>query len=123
MNLEEIDESEIIDRFPTFCFPGKRYFYIIDDNNNDIGLYGLKPKFDYKDGCVEISLYIFKENRFHKQYKKILIYLLNYPFFVNYKCILIHTEEKSVRTFLKACKKLNIISLNPEETWFYRGKL
>ncbi len=123
MHLDETNENFIAENFPRFIEKNKRYFFIVDDVDEDIGLYGLKSKDNYEEGCVEISLFVFKDKRYHKQYKKILIYLLNYPFFVNYKSILIHTEETSIRTFLKMCKRLNIIPLNTSESWFYRGEL
>jgi hypothetical protein len=123
MKFEEVAENDIKNAFPTFCEAHKSYFFIIDDEGHDIGLYGLKSRDEYETGCVEISLYIFKENRYHKQYKKLLIYLLSYPFLMGYKSILIHTEQKSIRTLLKMCTKLNVISLNADETWFYRGDL
>jgi hypothetical protein len=123
IQLDEVNENEIKDYFPDFIEDLKRYFFIIDDKLDDIGLYGLKSRDDYEEGAVEISLYIFKKNRYHKQYKELLICLLNYPFYINYKSILIHTEEKSIRTLLKMCHKLNVIPLNADETWFYRGVL
>lgn len=123
MRLEAAKEEEIVKNFPKFHFPGNSYFYIVDDNDEDIGVYGLRPREEYKEGCVEISVYIFENSRHHKQYKKIALYLLNYPFLVNFKCILIHTVQESVRTFLKACKRLNILPIDEQETWFYREKI
>jgi len=124
MYLEEIEESELYNTFNLFCEKSKRYYIIIDDNENEIGVFGIKKLFQFIEDTCEISLYIFKNKRYHPQYKKIIKFLLDYPFLVNFNCILIHTTEKSVQTFLKACKKWNVKQLTPkDETWFFRKKI
>lgn len=124
MQLEEIKEDDVIFNFPDFFENNKNYYIIVDDQEKEIGIFGIKKLFQFIEDTCEISLYIFKDKRYHPQYKKIIKYLLDYPFLVNFNCILIHTTEKSVQTFLKSCKKWNVHQLtSKDETWFFRKKI
>lgn len=124
MKLEEINSDKILNNFPIFYEKNKRFYIIIDDKENEIGVFGVKQIFEIIKEFAEISIYIFKEYRFHHQWKKLLKMLLDFPFLINFNYILMHTKEDSVRTLLRESKKLGVFPLeNTNETWFYRRKI
>lgn len=123
MKLKKINIKEILHYFPTFYEKNKKFYIIMDDEKREIGIFGVKQIFEKIKEFAEISIYIFKEYRYHTQYKKLLKCILDFPYLINenFKYILIHTKEDSVRTLFKACKKLQVFPLeNTDETWFYR---
>ena len=124
MKLEKITSEEVLINFESFHEKNKSYYIIIDDEEREIGLFGVKKMFDLISDCAEISVYIFKKYRYHCQYKKLLKLLLDFPFLIKFKCILIHTTEESVKTLLKMSKRLGVVPIeNTDETWFYRKQI
>lgn len=123
MKFDEIDAQTVFESFFEFYEKNKRYFIIIDDKQQEIGLLGVKQLFKTLKEYAEVSIHIFEKYRYHRQYRKLLKCLLELPFLLNFNCVFLHTEKESVRTLLKNAKKLGVFPLeNTNETWFYRKK-
>ena len=113
--FDSIDEEYVKKLFPSLFSENSVFFEIIS-NFIPIGFYGVET---ITDKVCEISLYLNKKDRY-KLTKNIAIKCLNFPFFLGFKKILIHTDLQKMYKFLMKMTKygVNYLFKHNDIYWF-----
>lgn len=116
------DPAEIKEHFPSFIENNKKYFFVMNDNQ-EIGVYGIKDIDDERWGenTCEISICGFEEYKHKIPYRDCLRWGLYYPFLLGYDNILISTKVKAMFTLLNVCLKMGVhpLGVHNNKYWFY----
>ena len=109
---------EIKAHFPAF-FHQNASFFIFQKENQDYGLYGLKP---LNRTTCEISLHIFRSSRKKIRTKGDFFDLLNFPFTLNFTKVLIATSLHKLQCLLKRLNDTTHLFTLHSKAWFIRTK-